>query len=627
MPGPVCLDTCIMTAAQLQLVEFTINNQSIKSIHDTLQRVFGLQEFRPFQQDIIERMVNGDDAFVLMPTGGGKSLCYQLPALHRPGLAIVVSPLISLMKDQVDSLVANGVRAAMYNSTLSAADTNSVLSRMNNGELDLLYVAPERMMRPDFIQGLEHIPVALIAVDEAHCVSQWGHDFRPEYAALGRLRTFFPAVPFIALTATADPQTRDDIVHVLGLRDARMFTTSFDRPNIRYTVLEKHRPQAQLNRFLVGQEGNSGIVYALSRKRVEEVAGYLRDRGYSAAAYHAGLSADIRRDVQEKFIRDDVNIVVATVAFGMGIDKPNVRFVVHYDLPRHLEGYYQETGRAGRDGIPSEALLLFGTQDVAMARYQLDQGLNENQRRIDSHKLNSMVGFAESLTCRRRVLLGYLGEQLDTDCGNCDICLDPPEKYDATEAARKVLSCVYRVGQSFGVKHVVDVLRGADNERVRKFAHEQLSTYGIGSEYSAVEWTSIVRQLIHRGYLVQDIANFSVLKMTPRALGLLRAEESLELARPRVQEKRRKKKRKSGPVGDLNEDDRRLFETLRELRKLIAEEQGVPPYVIFGDAALVEMSRERPENEDQFLDINGVGQVKLERHGSTFLEAIACDET
>jgi len=615
---------CMM--AQLQIPVAGVFDQHMSSIHDTLRQVFGLTEFRPYQQEIIERLINGGDAFVLMPTGGGKSLCYQLPALHRPGLAIVVSPLISLMKDQVDALQANGIRAAMYNSTLDAAEARSVLARLHNGELDLLYVAPERMMRADFINSLEHIPLALIAIDEAHCVSQWGHDFRPEYAALGELREFFPEVPFIALTATADPQTRDDIVHVLGLHSAQMFITSFDRPNIRYSVLEKHRPQSQLIRFLRDHSDNSGIVYALSRKRVEEVAAFLCERGYSAAAYHAGLDPVTRRTVQERFIRDDVLIVVATVAFGMGIDKPNVRFVVHYDLPRHMEGYYQETGRAGRDGLASDALLLFGAQDVATARYHLEQNGNENQRRIDSHKLNSMVGFAESLTCRRRVLLGYLGEQMDADCGNCDICIDPPERYDATEAARKVLSCVYRVGQSFGVKHVVDVLRGADNERIRKFDHERLSTYGIGMEYSAAEWLSIARQLIHRGYLIQDIATFSVLKLTPQALSLLRNEESLELARPRVQEKTAKKKRKSGPVAELNDDDSRLFETLRELRKQLAAEQGVPPYIIFGDAALLEMSQQRPADEMQFLDINGVGQVKLDRHGSIFLDAIACDE-
>ncbi len=591
------------------------------AIQETLHQVFGLHEFRPWQQEIIEQVVGGGDAFVLMPTGGGKSLCYQLPALHRDGLTIVISPLISLMKDQVDALQAVGVRAAMFNSTLEAAEARDVLERMHSGQLDLLYVAPERMMRDSFIRQLQALTIGLVAIDEAHCVSQWGHDFRPEYAALGELRDHFPQVPFIALTATADPQTREDIVRVLGLQQARRFITSFDRPNIRYTVLEKHRPHAQLLRFLADRGDHSGIVYALSRKRVEEVAAHLQERGFSAAAYHAGLPADTRREVQEQFIRDDVLIVVATVAFGMGIDKPNVRFVVHYDMPRHLEGYYQETGRAGRDGLPSEALLLFGTQDVVAARFQLEQGNNDKQKRIEAHKLNSMVGFAESLTCRRRVLLGYLGEQLQADCGNCDICLNPPERFDATEAARKVLSCVYRVGQSFGIKHVVDVLRGSDSERVHKFGHHLVSTYGIGTDRTQAEWISITRQLIHRGYLTQDISAYSVLKLTPQAMSLLRSEETLELARPRLVAKTSKKASKSAI--DLDGSELRLFEELRQLRKRLAEENGVPPYVIFGDAALVEMSRKKPVSEAEFLDINGVGEVKLERHGSAFLEVIA----
>jgi ATP-dependent DNA helicase RecQ len=509
----------------------------------------------------------------------------------------------------------------MYNSNLDAATARSVIARLHAGELDLLYVAPERMMKPGFIQSLHARPLGLIAVDEAHCVSQWGHDFRPEYAALGELREHFPATPFIALTATADPQTREDIVRVLGLQQARWFITGFDRPNIRYTVLEKYQPQSQLLRFLKNREQESGIVYALSRKRVEQVADYLAARGYSAAAYHAGLSAETRRSVQEQFVRDDVSIVVATVAFGMGIDKPNVRFVVHYDLPRHLEGYYQETGRAGRDGLPAEALLLFGLQDLAAARAQLQQSSNEQQKRIESHKLNAMAGFAESLTCRRRVLLNYLGESLEQDCGNCDICLNPPERFDATEAARKVLSCVYRLRQSFGIKHVVDVLRGADTERIRRFGHDRLSTYGIGPEYTHAEWLSIVRQLIHRGYLVQDIATFSVLKLAAGAGSVLRGETRVELARPRVREAPQKKPKVTSP--ELGAEDLRLFEDLRQLRKRLADERGVPPYVIFGDATLLEMCRRRPASDAELLSINGVGQVKLERHGAAFLEAIA----
>jgi len=592
----------------------------MSSILETLHSVFGLQHFRPMQHDIIDRVIGGGDAFVLMPTGGGKSLCYQLPALQRPGLAIVISPLISLMKDQVDALQANGVKAAMYNSSLDASEGRDVLERLHKGELDLLYVAPERMMMPGFIDSLASMPLSLVAIDEAHCVSHWGHDFRPEYAALGGLREHFPDVPFIALTATADPQTREDIVRVLGLQNARRFITSFDRPNIRYTVLEKHRPQAQLLRFLEDKQEQSGIVYALSRKRVQEVADHLTECGFAAAAYHAGLSAETRKTVQESFLRDDITIVVATVAFGMGIDKPNVRFVVHYDMPRHLEGYYQETGRAGRDGLAADALLLFGIQDVATARFQLEQGQNDQQRRIESHKLNAMVGFAESLTCRRRVLMGYLGETMARDCGNCDVCLNPPERFDASEAARKILSCVYRVGQSFGIKHVVDVLRGSDSERIRNFGHHRLSTYGIGMEYSHAEWTSITRQLIHHGFLFQDIENFSVLKLTADAQGLLRSQQSLELARPRIREKATKK-----PAAALKLDDSsiQVFEALRSLRKKMAEEKGVPPYVIFGDASLVEMSQSRPASEAEFLGINGVGQVKLERYGAAFLEVIA----
>ncbi len=592
---------------------------TLDPLSETLRQVFGLHQFRPLQREIIERLVAGEDAFVLMPTGGGKSLCYQLPALLRTGVALVVSPLISLMKDQVDALEANGVAAAFYNSALGADKARQVLAKLHAGELDLLYVAPERLMNPAFIERLGEIPLALIAVDEAHCVSQWGHDFRPEYAQLGGLRDTFAGVPLIALTATADPHTRADIIQVLGLGHAREFVSSFDRPNIRYTVLEKHRPMDQLKRFLQTRAGESGIVYALSRKRTEEIATQLELSGLSAAAYHAGLAADRRRQVQEQFIRDDLKIVVATVAFGMGIDKPDVRFVVHYDLPKHIEGYYQETGRAGRDGLAAEALLLFGAQDVVTARRLIDGNQNPEQRRIEAHKLQAMIGLAESLTCRRRVLLGYFGERLDEDCGNCDVCLNPPATFDASVEAQKALSCVYRVGERFGVKHVVDVLRGADTERMRSLGHDRLSTYGIGEDLGEAEWTSILRQLIHLGLLEQDIANYSVLKLTAIARPVLRGERTLTLARPRIKEKRR---RPAKAARDLEPGDRELFEALRELRKRLADAQGVPPYVIFGDATLTQMSRDKPRTDEEMLEINGIGQVKLERYGAEFLDVI-----
>ncbi len=589
-------------------------------LHATLRKVFGLHEFRPHQREIIQGLLSARDAFVLMPTGGGKSLCYQLPALLRPGMALVVSPLISLMKDQVDALMANGVAAAFYNSSLDPVQAKQTLAAMHAGELKLLYVAPERLMHAGFLARLADVPVSLIAVDEAHCVSQWGHDFRPEYAALGALRSQLPGVPLIALTATADTHTRKDIVQVLGLERARHYVASFDRPNIRYTVLEKHRPMEQLTRFLDNRGAESGIVYALSRKRTEEITAQLEAEGLSAAAYHAGLTGDVRRDVQERYLRDDVQIVVATVAFGMGIDKPNVRFVVHYDLPKHIEGYYQESGRAGRDGLASEALLLYGAQDVVTARRLLDGTSNPEQRRIEAHKLQAMVGFAESLTCRRRVLLGYFGEHLDQDCGNCDVCLNPPQTFDATVAAQKVLSCVYRVGERFGIKHVVDVLRGADTERIRRLGHAKLSTYGIGSDMSDTEWTSLVRQLIHRGLLLQDIGNYSVLRLTPAARPVLRGERELVLARPRIKSR---SKRRSGAAAALEAADTDLFEALRALRKGLAEAQGVPPYVIFGDATLVEMSRRKPASGAELLEITGVGQKKLERYGADFLDVIA----
>ncbi len=588
-------------------------------ILQSLQQVFGYQSFREHQRPVIDGLLCGEDAFVLMPTGGGKSLCYQIPALHLSGVAIVVSPLISLMKDQVDALQANGVQAACYNSALGAHEARQVLAQLHAGQLDLLYVAPERLLSTDFLERLASLEVALFAIDEAHCVSQWGHDFRPEYVQLGRLRQLFPAVPMVALTATAEKQTRQDILQRLQLQNAREVVASFDRPNIRYTVIDKAKPYQQLCSFLGSRHDEAGIVYCLSRKRVSEVALKLQQDGLRAAAYHAGLPAEERRQVQEDFLRDDLQIVVATVAFGMGIDKPNVRFVVHYDLPKNIESYYQETGRAGRDGLPAEALLLFGYGDIAISRGLIERGGNPEQNRIEIHKLNAMVGFAESGACRRRALLGYFGETQAADCGNCDICLNPPERYDATEDARKALSCVYRVGQRFGMNHVIEVLRGAKTQRIFDLRHDQLSTYGIGREQNQDHWNHLLRQLIHHGYLEQDIANYSVLKLTEAARPLLRGDSDLTITRPRVKPAR--KKRPERKIVGL-EYDQELFNLLRALRKQIADRDGVPPYVVFGDASLAEMAATLPTDDEALLQVNGVGQTKLQRYGAEFIAEI-----
>jgi len=587
---------------------------------EILRKIFGFSHFRASQKTIIDSVINGEDNLVIMPTGGGKSLCYQIPALVRSGVGIVVSPLISLMEDQVNALQSNGVAAAYYNSSLDSQGARKVLAQLHQQELDLLYVAPERLMSPSFLERLQEIPLALFAIDEAHCVSQWGHDFRPEYIQLGQLRSLFPEIPVIALTATADAQTRADIRQRLSLQKAKLHIASFDRPNIRYTIVEKHKPQNQLLEFISARAQEAGIVYCMSRKRVEEVCARLQKEGIAARAYHAGLPTTERQKAQAAFQRDDIQIIVATIAFGMGIDKPNVRFVVHYELPKHIENYYQETGRAGRDGLPSEALLLYGTGDIPQLRSLIERNENPTQKRIELHKLNAMAAFSEAQTCRRKVLLNYFGEQLEQACNNCDICLNPPLTYDATEDCRKALSCVFRVGQNYGVGHVIDVLRAADKQRIKDLGHHRLSTYGIGKHLSQEAWASIIRQLLHHGLLIQDLANYSVLRLTDLARPLLRGETTLILAQPRTKPVTGKKSKQKNAVNLPH--DTGLFEQLRKLRKRLADEAGLPPFVIFSDASLMEMAAQLPTSTSAFLAINGVGQRKLAQYGEEFLQVI-----
>ncbi len=585
-----------------------------EQMHKVLKEVFGYDSFRPLQEEIVATLLDGKDAFVLMPTGGGKSLCYQIPAIMREGTGIVVSPLISLMKDQVDALSACGVNAAFYNSSLKAAQAKEVLERFENGELDMLYVAPERLLSKSFMQKLEKVKLSMFAIDEAHCVSQWGHDFRPEYVRLGELRQAFPDVPMLALTATADEHTREDITERLGLKKAQRFVASFDRPNIRYLVAEKRQPLTQILQFLEGWPNASGVIYCLSRKRVEDLAVNLQRHGIRAAAYHAGMPGRTREKVQEDFLRDRVKVIVATIAFGMGVDKPNVRFVIHHDLPKSIESYYQETGRAGRDGLESEALLLYGSGDVNLVRRLIENVENPEQRRVEVHKLNSMIGFSEALTCRRRVLLGYFGEELEEDCGNCDICLDPPSTYDATELAKLALDAVRELKGEHGMGYVVDVLRGSNNARIRENKHDKLKCHGAGADINADEWTSILRQLVHHGYFVQDVSRRAAMRPTKKA-ERIGSGEPVILAKYQPG-KRRQFKRLGTPK------DEALFKKLVELRQQIADKEDVPPHVIFSDVTLTELSQHKPTDEAGMLKISGISQHKLEAYGEAFLELI-----
>ncbi|MDO8342959.1 MAG: DNA helicase RecQ [Cellvibrio sp.] len=587
-----------------------------------LNTVFGYHEFRGPQAAVIDALVAGDDVLVLMPTGGGKSLCYQIPALVRDGVGIVVSPLIALMQDQVSALRELGVRAGFLNSSLSMQEMRQTELALQRGELDMLYVAPERLIQPRTLELFHQIKISLFAIDEAHCVSQWGHDFRSDYLKLELLHREFPQVPRIALTATADVRTRDEIIARLQLENAQQFINGFDRPNIQYRIAQKNNPKIQLMRFLrEEQAGNSGIVYCLSRNKVEQIAEWLSSEKFTALPYHAGLPANVRQKNQERFLREDNIIMVATIAFGMGIDKPDVRFVAHLDLPKSIEAYYQETGRAGRDGEPATTLLLYGLEDVVKLRQMMAQSEgSEEFKRNEQQRLNAMLGLCEITSCRRQSLLRYFGDTLAQPCGNCDCCIIPPQTWDATEAVQMALSCVYRTGQRFGAGHVIDVLRGSNNEKILSFDHHKLTTYGIGKNLSADEWKSIFRQLVARGLLDVNIDGFGGLILNESCRLYLRGEEKINLRRDIKITATTPRRANLGQ--NIETEDQGLWNALRSCRKRLAEEQGVPPYVIFHDATLREMLEFRPLTPEQLRGITGVGDSKLKRFGDEFLAVI-----
>ncbi|MEI6560715.1 MAG: DNA helicase RecQ [Verrucomicrobiota bacterium] len=593
-----------------------------QQLHETLKQSFGFTAFRPLQEEIVLDALEGRDVFALLPTGGGKSLCFQLPALMKPGLTVVVSPLISLMKDQVDALQESGIAATFLNSALAAGEGRKRLRGLHLGEYKLLYAAPERLMLSGMLEDLKQWNVNLIAIDEAHCISEWGHDFRPEYRQLSSLRDHFPGVPIMALTATATERVREDIARQLRLDDSRTYVASFNRPNLTYRVIAKSKPYDQVREFVRSRRNESGIVYCFSRKSAESVAERLTEDGIKALPYHAGLTAKERERNQELFLRDEVRVIAATIAFGMGINKPNVRYVVHYDLPKNIEGYYQETGRAGRDGLPSECLLLFSAADVVKQNGFIDEKPTLQEQQIAREQLQKMVHYAESSDCRRVTLLRYFGEEWpEESCGGCDNCLTPRETIDGTLVAQKFLSCVYRVRQKsehgFGLNHLIEVLTGAETDMVRKWRHNELSTYGIGKELKRAEWQAVGRELIRLGYLRQTSEKFSVIELTPEGREVLTQRKKVLLTKtvePKPQTARRS--------GDIPCDEQ-LFERLRALRRRIADEHDVAAYIIFSDVALREMANRYPANREEFARISGVGKQKLDAYAEPFIDEIA----